>query len=142
MSYFFFVKHDVYCLFLLQINSFQFRWIHTRQYNDFIIQIGMNVREIYTFERIFIEKLACTIEWTNIFRYLIINGSYMVNPRYLFASITPRKFIEDFLSILLFPIIKTGGFNGISSLKKFFWMMQTFFKFFLKETLTFFLKFS
>ena len=35
------------------------------------------------------------------------------------SSITPTKFIEDFCSILLLPIIKAGSFNGMSSLKEF-----------------------
>ena len=41
----------------------------------------------------------------------------MINP--IFVQITPKNFIEDFLSLLLLPIIKAGSFNGISFLKEF-----------------------
>ena len=44
-------------MFLFQINSFQFRCIRSRPCNICIIQIGMNIREIHGFKRIFIEKL-------------------------------------------------------------------------------------
>ena len=56
MNQFVFVKYNAYYMFLFQINSFQFRCIRTCPCNVCIIQIGMNIREIYNFKRIFIEK--------------------------------------------------------------------------------------
>ena len=89
---FFFVKYNAYCMLLLQINSFQFRCIRTRPSKICIIQIGMNTQDIHSFKRIFIEKLAYAIEWTNIFCYLFFNGSYMINSRYMFVQHYSQKF--------------------------------------------------
>ena len=55
------IEYNAYCMFLFQINSFQFRWICTRPCNICIMKIEMNIREIYSFKRMFIEKLAYAI---------------------------------------------------------------------------------
>ena len=115
-------------MFLFQISSFQFPCIHTCPCNICIIQIGMNIWEIYSFKRIFIEKLAYAV--TNIFHYLFstvltwsIQDLCLSSITYwrCFFNITPKNFIEDVLSILLLPTIKAGSFTGMSSLKEFLW---------------------
>ena len=65
---------------------FQFRCMRYPLCNTCIIQMGLNIQEIYSFKRVFIEKLAYTISLTNIFRYFIFNGSDIVSPRYCICS--------------------------------------------------------
>ena len=62
MSQFVFIKYNAHCMFLVHINSFQFPWICTCPCNICLIQIGMNIPEIYSVMTIFIEKQGYAIE--------------------------------------------------------------------------------
>ena len=64
-------------------------------------------------------KMVYTMQWMNPFYHFIAIVYLWSSEDIYLSGITPKMIIEDVLPIFLFPVIKSGHFNGISSFVNF-----------------------